>query len=187
MAHRELVENVSQSFGRPESMPRLNQRTRCCDDPWVNDSGTTPPRGLLLQTVVADRRRRVERFGNVAGVQLVHVPRAESPHAGVAVRLQFHAHGGPVAFSLGGAPARRRTARAGAPAQQGLFPFRVVTDDDRVAPIRTGLPRALVLRLDHRVPGTMPSGSGVALHEHCLARSLPRALLDFIGAEDFAG
>jgi hypothetical protein len=29
----ELVENVSQSFGRPESMPRLNQRTRCSDEP----------------------------------------------------------------------------------------------------------------------------------------------------------
>jgi hypothetical protein len=39
----ELVENVSQSFGRPESMPRLNQRTRCSDEPWVNDSGTTRP------------------------------------------------------------------------------------------------------------------------------------------------
>jgi len=39
----EAVENVSQSFGRPESMPRLNQRTRCSELPCVNESGTTWP------------------------------------------------------------------------------------------------------------------------------------------------
>jgi hypothetical protein len=38
-----FAENVSQSFGRPESMPRLNQRTRCSDEPCVNDSGTMRP------------------------------------------------------------------------------------------------------------------------------------------------
>jgi hypothetical protein len=28
-----LAENVSQSFGRPESMARLNEPTRCSDEP----------------------------------------------------------------------------------------------------------------------------------------------------------
>ena len=37
------VRNVSQSDTRPLSSPRLNQRTRCSADPWVNESGTTRP------------------------------------------------------------------------------------------------------------------------------------------------
>jgi NAD(P)-dependent dehydrogenase (short-subunit alcohol dehydrogenase family) len=35
--------NVSQSATRPDSSPRLNQRTRCSAEPWVNESGTTRP------------------------------------------------------------------------------------------------------------------------------------------------
>ena len=35
------AEKVSQSFGRPFSMPVLNQRTRCAEEPCVKDSGTT--------------------------------------------------------------------------------------------------------------------------------------------------
>ena len=36
------LRNVSQSSGRPESKPRLNQLTRWAEVPWVNPSGCTP-------------------------------------------------------------------------------------------------------------------------------------------------
>jgi hypothetical protein len=32
---------VLQASTLPESMPRLNQRTRCAEVPWVKESGTT--------------------------------------------------------------------------------------------------------------------------------------------------
>jgi len=39
--HSCAVLNVSHSFTLPVSNPRLNQRTRCCELPCVNDSGDT--------------------------------------------------------------------------------------------------------------------------------------------------
>src|SRR5262249_14643489 len=40
-AYRRFVLSVSQASIRPPSKPRLNQRARCSDVPWVNESGTT--------------------------------------------------------------------------------------------------------------------------------------------------
>jgi anti-anti-sigma regulatory factor len=62
---------------------------------------------LPLQAVVADRRRSVERFGDVAGVQLLHGASVVSPHARVAVGLQLHAHRSLVLFGLRGARTHR--------------------------------------------------------------------------------
>ena len=46
------------------------------------------PLRLLLQTIVADRGRGIERFGDVARVQLLHVAGMVAPHARVAIGLQ---------------------------------------------------------------------------------------------------
>jgi hypothetical protein len=48
----------------------LNQRTRCAEVPWVNESGTTRP-PLLLQAVIANGIGRVQRFLDIARLQPV--------------------------------------------------------------------------------------------------------------------
>ena len=67
--------------------------------PCVNDSGATRPCDLLLQAVVADRRRGVQAFFDVARIELDTACREPaglrgfvSPHAGVTVGLQLDAH-----------------------------------------------------------------------------------------------
>src|SRR6185295_10239696 len=50
------------------------------------------PLRLFLQTVVADRRRGVERLGDIARIELVHRAGVVSPYAGIAVGLELHAH-----------------------------------------------------------------------------------------------
>jgi len=62
----------------------------------VND----PALRLLLQAVVADGRRGVERLGDVARIELIHRAGVVSPHAGIAVGLQLHAHRNAVLLGL---------------------------------------------------------------------------------------
>src|SRR5688572_19899506 len=64
------------------------------------------PLALLLQAVVADRRRGGQRLLDVAGLELVHRAGVVSPHAGVAVGLQFHAYRQVVLLRRRGSPAR---------------------------------------------------------------------------------
>ena len=71
-------------------MPRLNQRTRCADEPWVNDSGTTRPRACLLERVVADGAGGAQPLLDVARLQQLAVAvGVEGPDAGQAVGLQL--------------------------------------------------------------------------------------------------
>src|ERR1043166_3261285 len=58
------------------------------------------PLRLFLQTVVADRRRGVERLGDIARIELVHRAGVVSPYAGIAVGLELHAHRGAVLLGL---------------------------------------------------------------------------------------
>ena len=67
--------------------------------PCVNDSGATRALGFLLQAVVANRRRGVQAFFDVARIELdpscgepPRFRRFVSPHAGVAIGLQLDAH-----------------------------------------------------------------------------------------------
>src|SRR5690349_2290172 len=55
--------------------------------------GHHAPLRLLLQPIVADGARRVQRLLEVAGIELLHHAGVVSPHAGIAIRLQLHAHG----------------------------------------------------------------------------------------------
>ncbi len=64
------------------------------------------PLALLLQAVVADRRRGGQRLLDVAGLELVHRAGVVSPHAGIAIGLQFHAHRQAVLLRRRSAPAR---------------------------------------------------------------------------------
>ena len=57
-AHNWVVLNVSQWSIEPDSSPRRNQRTRCADEPWVNESG---PRGLRSASAGGRRRWRRRR------------------------------------------------------------------------------------------------------------------------------
>jgi hypothetical protein len=66
----------------------------------VKDSGTTRPCASFLQAVVADRRRGVERLGDIARIELVHRAGVVSPHAGIAVGLELHAHRDAVLLGL---------------------------------------------------------------------------------------
>ena len=87
--------NVSQLCGPLPSMPATNQLWRCSDEPWVHDSGVTRPCGPLLDAVVADRRRGVERIGDVLPRDVLHESRVErvaDPQPGVAVGLELEPH-----------------------------------------------------------------------------------------------
>ena len=80
---------MSQLSGSPVSKPRRNHDTRCSDEPWVHDSGLTWPCGLLLDAVVADRSRGVQRLADLAGLELIALLGVVGPRAGEAVRLQL--------------------------------------------------------------------------------------------------
>ena len=76
-------------------MPRTNQLCRCSDEPCVHDSGDDATLRALLDAVVADRRRRVERVGDVLAGDVLDeagVERVADPEPGVAVRLQLDPH-----------------------------------------------------------------------------------------------
>ena len=90
--------NVSHARGSPVSIPRLNHDTRCAELPCVNDSGAHGP-GSPLQSIVADRRRGVQPFFDVARIELdaacgetPGLRRLVSPHAGITIGLQLDAH-----------------------------------------------------------------------------------------------
>src|SRR5688572_23718219 len=55
--------------------------------------GVRPRAGLLLDPVVADRRRRVQRLFDVAGLEDVALGRRMPPDAGEAVGLELEADG----------------------------------------------------------------------------------------------
>ena len=96
--------NVSHWPGSPVSIPRLNQRTRCAELPWVNESGTTRPwawRWRRSSPIAAAAFRpssmspasRIWRArcgvvrpdsGQAVGLELHAAPGARSPRSGCA-------------------------------------------------------------------------------------------------------
>lgn len=58
--------------------------------------GNNPAHALLLQSVVTDGRRRIERFPQIAGFKNLFLLHAVSPYTGKAIGLQFLHNGKPV-------------------------------------------------------------------------------------------
>ena len=83
---------MSQASSLPESKPVCSQWSRCSEVPWVKDSGIDPSLGLLLDAVVADRRRRGQALLEVAALEDAAVVGRAGPDAGEAVGLQLEAH-----------------------------------------------------------------------------------------------
>ena len=87
------VLNVSQASMRPDSRPALNQCTRCCGGAMREGVRNDAARHLSLNHVVADLRRRVQCFLDIAGLQAVlHLIVEVRPNARQAVGLQFRAN-----------------------------------------------------------------------------------------------
>ena len=61
-------------------MPRLNQRTRCADVPWVKDSGTTRPCVCFCSRSSPIAVAAVERLVDVARIEHACMRCAWWPH-----------------------------------------------------------------------------------------------------------
>ena len=94
-----LPERVARRCGSPLSSPRLNQVTRCSDEPCVNFSGITRPVASFCRRSSPIAAAAWSAFLDVAGIELdfalggtAGLGGGVAPHAGVAVGLQLEAH-----------------------------------------------------------------------------------------------
>ena len=106
------VQKVLHESTLPDWSPRRSHSTRCSDDPWVNDSGTTVPCDWRCSRSSPMAAAALSPSSASPGLEQSLLRGVVSPHAGVAVGLQFLPHRERIGFAFTGTlPGRLHSSR----------------------------------------------------------------------------